>query len=118
MSNQENPNTVFKKPSDVPVFKKENVMVEQEEEAKLKEKYPNIKTGGGSALLHKRLQRGQKFFDSGDYNMAKAKMKTVKKPVEKTMLQESTGETIPTPENLPPRKPSLIQSKLASGALS
>lgn len=50
--------------------------------------------------------------------MAKAKMNTVKKPVEKTMLQESTGETIPTPENLPPRKPSLIQSKLASGALS
>lgn len=63
----------------------------------------------------------QKYFDSGDYNMAKAAMNNPKKPLplqEKLLLQESIGEGIPTPEDLPPRKPSIIQSKLASGALS
>lgn len=63
----------------------------------------------------------QKYFDSGDYNMAKAAMNNPKKPLppqEKILLQESIGEGIPTPEDLPPRKPSIVQSKLASGALS
>jgi hypothetical protein len=63
----------------------------------------------------------QKYFDSGDYNMAKAAINNPKKPLppsEKLLLQESIGEGIPTPEDLPPRKPSIVQSKLASGALS
>lgn len=63
----------------------------------------------------------QKYFDSGDYNMAKAAINNPKKPLppqEKMLLQESIGEGIPTPEDLPPRKPSIVQSKLASGALS
>ena len=53
--------------------------------------------------------------------MAKAAINNPKKPLppqEKMLLQESIGEGIPTPENLPPRKPSIVQSKLASGALS
>jgi hypothetical protein len=63
----------------------------------------------------------QKYFDSGDYNMAKAKMnnpKTPLAPTEKMILQESIGDAIPTPESLPPRKPSIIQSKLADGTFS
>lgn len=56
----------------------------------------------------------QKYFDSGDYNMAKAKIKNKQLPTaaapEKT---EITGDHIPTPQDLPQRKPSLVASKLA-----
>lgn len=45
--------------------------LEFEEEKKLKAKHPCIQRPG-SEFLQKRLQRGQKYFDSGDYNMAKA----------------------------------------------
>lgn len=45
--------------------------IELEEERKLKAKHPSIQRPG-SEFLQKRLQRGQKYFDSGDYNMAKA----------------------------------------------
>lgn len=45
--------------------------IELEEERKLKAKHPCIQRPG-SEFLQKRLQRGQKYFDSGDYNMAKA----------------------------------------------
>ncbi|KAK7116394.1 cAMP-regulated phosphoprotein 19-like [Littorina saxatilis] len=102
-----------------PQFKK---TLEQKEEEKLKSKYPNLNKGGpANAMLHKRLIQKGKYFDSGDYNMAKAAINNPKKPLppqEKMLLQESIGEGIPTPEDLPPRKPSIIQSKLASGALS
>ena len=38
----------------------------------MRRKFPNA-AAGRSALLEKRLSRGgQKFFDSGDYNLAKA----------------------------------------------
>ena len=53
--------------------------------------------------------------------MAKAAINNPKKPLppsEKMLLQESIGEGIPTPEDLPARKPSIVQSKLASGMLS
>ena len=53
--------------------------------------------------------------------MAKAAINNPKKPLppqEKMLLQESIGEGIPTPEDIPARKPSIIQSKLASGTLS
>ncbi|KAL8597788.1 hypothetical protein ACOMHN_004903 [Nucella lapillus] len=93
---------------------------EQKEEEKLKAKYPSLKVGP-PAMLHKRLIQKGKFFDSGDYNMARAAINNPKRPLpaqEKMLLQESIGEGIPTPKDLPPRKPSIIQSKLASGALS
>lgn len=59
--------------------------IELEEEKKLKAKHPCIQRPG-SEFLQKRLQRGQKYFDSGDYNMAKA----------------STNSTIKLPDNATP----------------
>lgn len=48
--------------------------IEQEQEQKLKSKYPNPQKPGGSAFIHKMLHKGsRKYFDSGDYNMAKSK---------------------------------------------
>lgn len=96
---------------------------EKREEEKLKSKYPNLaKGGGGSALLNKRLHKGgQKYFDSGDYAMAKAKLSAKVKPPpppEKIITTEDVGMTIPTPENIHARKPSLVASKLASGELT
>ncbi|XP_018431574.1 PREDICTED: cAMP-regulated phosphoprotein 19 [Nanorana parkeri] len=91
------------------------VSPEKAEEAKLKARYPHLgPKPGGSDFLRKRLQKGQKYFDSGDYNMAKAKIKNKQLPTttapDKT---EVTGDHIPTPQDLPQRKPSLVASKLA-----
>ncbi|KAM8973963.1 cAMP-regulated phosphoprotein 19 isoform 2-T2 [Pelodytes ibericus] len=88
---------------------------EKAEEAKLKARYPHLgPKPGGSDFLRKRLTKGQKYFDSGDYNMAKAKIKNKQLPTaavpDKT---EVTGDHIPTPQDLPQRKPSLVASKLA-----
>jgi len=55
------------------------IAIERAEEQKLKSRYgnagvlPHSGAGGGghSAFLQKRLAKGQKFFDSGDYQMAK-----------------------------------------------
>lgn len=48
--------------------------IEQEQEQKLRSKYPNPQKPGGSAFIHKMLHKGsKKYFDSGDYNMAKSK---------------------------------------------
>ena len=66
----------------------------------------------------------QKYFDSGDYNMAKqskAKGPIAHVPVNsggKLLIAGTTGDAIPTPENLPPRKPSIVQSKLAAETMS
>lgn len=92
----------------------ENQMKEAEksEEAKLRAKYPQVLRPGGSVFLQKRLQKGQKYFDSGDYNMAKAKgQKARALPI---VAQLPTGDAIPTPEDLPTRKTSIVQSKLAT----
>ncbi|XP_028452700.1 cAMP-regulated phosphoprotein 19a isoform X2 [Perca flavescens] len=87
---------------------------EKSEEAKLKARYPNLgNKPGGSDLLRKRLQKGQKYFDSGDYNMAKAKIKNKQLPTAAPEKTEITGDHIPTPQDLPQRKPSLVASKLA-----
>lgn len=87
---------------------------EKAEEAKLKARYPNLGTKpGGSDLLRKRLQKGQKYFDSGDYNMAKAKMKNKQLPSAPSEKTEITGGHIPTPQDLPQRKTSIMTSKLA-----
>ncbi|XP_030640676.1 endosulfine alpha b [Chanos chanos] len=83
------------------------------EEAKLKAKYPNLgQKPGGSSFLMKRLQKGQKYFDSGDYQMAKAKMKNMQLPVAGPDKNLVTGDHIPTPQDLPQRKQSLVTSKL------
>lgn len=113
--------------------------IEKLEEAKLKAKYPSMPGGpprmsGHSSFLQKRLAKGmvflstfqsntnnkiylgQKFFDSGDYQMAKQKMGGINKPPLKVPGPIfPTGDAIPTPENVPARKTSLVQpSKLAS----
>jgi len=57
-----------------------------------------------------------KYFDSGDYNMAKAKTGSSKPPIgpgQKLLLPGSTGDAIPTPESVPQRKISFNQKKLA-----
>lgn len=95
---------------------------EKEQEAKLRAKYPGLRGPGSNAFLQKRLSKGQKYFDSGDYNMAKAKMGggAASKPLpqsQKLLLPGSTGDTIPTPEAAH-RKPSLIPSGLAGGLSS
>uniref|UniRef100_A0A6B2F262 Alpha-endosulfine n=1 Tax=Bothriechis nigroviridis TaxID=88079 RepID=A0A6B2F262_BOTNI len=94
---------------------KETGIPEKEEEAKLKAKYPNIglQKPGGSDFLMKRLQKGQKYFDSGDYNMAKAKIKNKQLPTAGTDKNLVTGDHIPRPQDLPQRKSSLVTSKLA-----
>ncbi|EFA10576.2 alpha-endosulfine [Tribolium castaneum] len=95
--------------------------VEKMEEAKLKAKYggssgaPNRLMGGHSAFLQKRLAKGQKFFDSGDYQMAKQKLGGVNKVKTVPVPGFTTGEAIPTPETVPARKTSIIQpSKFTS----
>lgn len=69
--------------------------IELEEERKLKAKHPCIQRPG-SDFLQKRLQRGQKYFDSGDYNMAKA----------------STNSNVKLPDGTSPVPP--IDSKILS----
>ncbi|XP_078283319.1 cAMP-regulated phosphoprotein 19a isoform X1 [Rhinoraja longicauda] len=87
---------------------------EKAEEAKLKLKYPKLgQKPGGSEFLRKRLQKDPKYFDSGDYNMAKAKIKNKQLSASGTDKNQVTGEHIPTPQDLPQRKPSLVASKLA-----
>lgn len=88
--------------------------LERQEEAKLKAKYgPHAGLGSGrslgghSAFLQKRLQKGQKYFDSGDYQMAKQKGGGVKQVFANKV---PTGEAIPTPETVPVRKTSIIQT--------
>lgn len=54
----------------------------------------------------------QKYFDSGDYNMAKAKVKNKQLPVAGPDKNLVTGDHIPTPQDLPQRKSSLVTSKL------
>ncbi|XP_030571990.1 cAMP-regulated phosphoprotein 19-like [Drosophila novamexicana] len=74
--------------------------LEKIEEDKLNCKYPNNihVPGGHSSFLEKRLQKKPKFFDSGDYQMAKQKFNSSK------ALFDTTGEAIPTPETVPVRK--------------
>ncbi|XP_077565512.1 cAMP-regulated phosphoprotein 19-like [Stigmatopora nigra] len=90
------------------------VSPEKAEEAKLKARYAGLGAKpGGSDFLRKRLQKGPKYFDSGDYNMAKAKMKNKQLPSSLSEKAEITGGHIPTPQDLPQRKTSIVASKLA-----
>lgn len=117
--NNENEQPEFAKPNLTPVE------IEKVEEAKLKAKYafksgPAI--GGHSTFLQKKLAKGQKYFDSGDYQMAKQNplggptMQGGAKQIPGSKLVPSnlgygTGDAIPTPESVPARKTSIIQSK-------
>ncbi|XP_065336864.1 cAMP-regulated phosphoprotein 19 [Cloeon dipterum] len=88
--------------------------IEKIEEAKFKARYPKSiqPMSGHSAFLQKRLAKGQKFFDSGDYQMAKQKGSlptAAKTRVTPAMQPFATGEAIPTPETVPVRKTSIIQ---------
>lgn len=98
--------------------------LEKVEEAKLKAKYPGGlggRPGGHSAFLQKRLAKGQKFFDSGDYQMAKQKQlggagigsaaNQGKQPPTTALRNQlaGTGDAIPTPDTVPARKTSIIQ---------
>lgn len=56
----------------------------------------------------------QKFFDSGDYQMAK--QKSAAKPKPTGVLP--TGDAIPTPETVPQRKTSIIQQKFNTSSSS
>jgi len=109
--------------ADPSMSKQDKVNIEREQEQKLKAKFPQVNRpmvpavgggaggGGHSAFLQKRLAKGQKYFDSGDYNMAKQKgprgaMGRLTIPV---LAQPPTGDTIPTPDTVPARKTSIIQ---------
>jgi len=75
-------------PSEAPPLSKEQkVNLEKQEEQKLRAKYPQAAAGRGpsglvghgagggghSAFLQKRLAKGQKYFDSGDYQVGRRK---------------------------------------------
>ncbi|XP_075217349.1 endosulfine alpha isoform X2 [Lycorma delicatula] len=88
--------------------------LEKLEEAKLKAKYPmasGFPISGHSAFLQKKLAKG-KYFDSGDYQMAKQNTGASKaRQAPQAILAFGTGEAIPTPESVPVRKTSIIQTK-------
>ncbi|KAG6454933.1 hypothetical protein O3G_MSEX008935 [Manduca sexta] len=94
--------------------------LEKLEEAKLKAKFPNAMLGRGpgghSAFLQKRLAKGQKFFDSGDYQMAKQRPGNLAAPFKAPAAPAKlpTGEAIPTPDTVPIRKTSIIQPKYST----
>ena len=101
--------------------------IEKKEEEKLKSKFPNLPgrpaapgASGHSSFLQKRLAKGQKFFDSGDYQvkslsnrmplysssfstlqMAKQSHRLVPGGKLHPVLPQPTGEEHPTPETVP-----------------
>lgn len=115
--------------------KEQKIAMEKQQEEKLRSKYPQVGGrpmpgggvigggaggGGHSAFLQKRLAKGQKYFDSGDYQMAKQKSKgpnarpgavgaAGNRLIMPVLAQPPTGDTIPTPELVPQRKTSIIQ---------
>ena len=108
--------------------KQEQIKIEREQEQKLKAKYPQpgrpvvggpglgapgggAGGGGHSSFLQKRLAKGQKYFDSGDYQMAKQKPRpgAPGRMMIPVLAQPPTGDTIPTPDTVPARKTSIIQ---------
>ena len=111
--------------AEAPVVEDPQKVVAQEEE-KLKSRFPTAVRPGGSLFLQKKLlQRGQKYFDSGDYNMARgsgAKTGPIPKLHGKTITGEKlavpnvpTGISHPSPDVIPHRKTSMTTSKLVSG---
>lgn len=105
MSSETDPGE-FKKPV-VPVG--ENV--EKQQEAMLRSKYKNLPPKGGAFLQQRLARHKNKYFDSGDYNMAKAKNGGKIQPTG-VEAKEVTGDHMPTPAELPQMRKS-SQSKLA-----
>ncbi|XP_050525535.1 cAMP-regulated phosphoprotein 19-B [Daktulosphaira vitifoliae] len=106
----ENKSVEFCKPKDPKDVEKaqEETMKKQYQ---MKSNWPPV--SGHSALLQKRLAKGQKFFDSGDYQMARqvgSGSKIPNRPVQQ-VLGFGTGDAIPTPDTVPARKTSIIQPK-------
>jgi len=90
--------------------------IEQAEEAKLRARMPFMNRPASSVFLQKRLGKGQqKYFDSGDYQMAKQKSQKSRMP---PGLAHSTGDAIPTPDSVPARKSSIIQGAKCPSTLS
>jgi len=85
----------------------EAIESEKKEAQQFKQKFPGVQGAPKQSLLHrKRIQGGQKYFDSGDYNMNMAKSKPRVHPVNLVCV---------TPKDLPKplRKPLLTsQSSL------
>ena len=113
--------------TEAPPMAEDPQKVVAQEEEKLKSRFPTAVRPGGSLFLQKKLlQRGQKYFDSGDYNMARgqgAKMGPIPKLHGKTITGEKlavpnvpTGISHPSPDVIPNRKTSITTSKLASGS--
>nr|BAN21067.1 unkown protein [Riptortus pedestris] len=87
---------------------------EKIENAWLKGKYPMAGLSGHSAFLQKKLAKRQKYFDSGDYQMARQTTGVSKgrqSQAAAPFFNFPTGEAIPTPESVPVRKTSIIQPK-------
>ncbi|CAI2738699.1 unnamed protein product [Dicrocoelium dendriticum] len=70
-----------------------------------KDKYPFAKNRA-SALLQRRLSKNVKFFDSGDYNMAKNVLPCGR--------EAAVGQTIPTPENVPTLRNKICPSRVST----
>ncbi|PIK42195.1 cAMP-regulated phosphoprotein 19 [Apostichopus japonicus] len=90
--------------------------LEAEKLANLKKKFGNVGKPGGSDFLRKKLNK-VKYFDSGDYQMAKqtgnlqpGRRGNGKPPLVQT---GATGQAHPTPASMPHRKVSSEVSKLA-----
>jgi len=98
------------------------------EEEKLKKKFPTAVRPGGSLFLQKKLmQRDKKYFDSGDYNMARGQAAKGPQPKLKgktitgerlVVPDEPTGDTHPSPDDLTQRRVSVTQSKLVQSETS
>jgi len=74
--------------------------IEKQQEKLLNAKYGNLRSKPGSALLQKRMaSKGVKYFDSGDYNMARAEMQKQSKSF--LLPGDVTGKHMPTLEELP-----------------
>lgn len=109
----ESADSVGMAPPEAPAKDMTSKDIEKMEEAKLKAKFPMATNRPAhSAFLQKRLLKGQKYFDSGDYQMAKQQTQpsNLAKPrPPPTFIPIPTGEEIPTPETVPARKTSIIQ---------
>ncbi|XP_017870182.1 PREDICTED: alpha-endosulfine-like [Drosophila arizonae] len=76
-----------------------------EEEKLIAKKYPMGLPNAGSVFLQKRLNKGHKYFDSGDYQMAK---QNPTQPMQANKV--ITGSIIPTPETVTKLKCFLIKT--------
>lgn len=78
----------------------QKLTIEQEEEKKLRTKYPNPQKLGGSTFMQKMLHKGnKKYFDSGDYMMAKSKKQTLLNGLNKGAQHPASANVAPSTNN-------------------